>query len=45
MIAYLEGALQFAEEIKDADTAHLIERALDGRAFDPLCQRQRDISA
>jgi hypothetical protein len=29
MIAYLEGALQFAEEIKDADTAYLIERALD----------------
>jgi hypothetical protein len=29
MIAYLEGALQFAEQIKDAKTAYLIERALD----------------
>jgi hypothetical protein len=29
MIAYLEGALKFAEEIKDGVTAYLIERALD----------------
>ena len=29
MIAYLEGALEFAEQIKDATTGYLIERALD----------------
>jgi len=29
MIAYLGGALKFAEDIKDATTAYLIERALD----------------
>ena len=29
MIAYLEGALAFAEEIKESTTAYLIERALD----------------
>jgi len=29
MILYLEGALEFAEQIKDATTAYLIERALD----------------
>jgi len=29
MISYLEGALQFAEQIKDSTTAYLIERALD----------------
>jgi len=29
MIAYLEGALEFAERIKDGATAYLIERALD----------------
>jgi hypothetical protein len=29
MIAYLEGALKFAEEINDGTTAYLTERALD----------------
>jgi hypothetical protein len=29
MIAYLEGALDFADQIKDATTGYLIERALD----------------
>ena len=29
MIAYLEGALEFAEKIEDGTTASLIERALD----------------
>jgi hypothetical protein len=29
MIAYLEGALEFAEQIEDGTTAYLIERALD----------------
>jgi hypothetical protein len=29
MISYLEGALEFAERIKDATTAYLIDRALD----------------
>jgi glutamate mutase epsilon subunit len=29
IIAYLEGALNFAEEIKDSTTAYLFERALD----------------
>jgi hypothetical protein len=29
MIAYLEDALDFAEQIKDATTGYLIERALD----------------
>ena len=29
MISYLEGALEFAEQIKDSATAYLIERALD----------------
>ena len=29
MISYLEGALEFAEQIKDFTTAYLIERALD----------------
>ena len=39
MIAYLEGALAFAEQIKDGTTAYLIERALDearGRQFSGL---------
>jgi hypothetical protein len=39
MIAYLEGALQCADEIKDATTAYLIERALDearGKQFSNL---------
>jgi hypothetical protein len=39
MIAYLEGALEFAEEIKDGVTAYLIERALDesrSQAFSTL---------
>jgi hypothetical protein len=29
IVAYLEGALEFAEQIDDATTAYLIERALD----------------
>ena len=29
MLAYLEGALEFADQINDATTAFLIERALD----------------
>ncbi len=29
MIAYLEGALEFAEMLKEPTTAYLIERALD----------------
>jgi hypothetical protein len=29
IIAYLEGALEFAEQIEDGTTAYLIERALD----------------
>jgi hypothetical protein len=39
MIAYLEGALEFAERIKDDTTAYLIERALDearGQQFSGL---------
>jgi hypothetical protein len=29
IIAYLEGALEFAEQIEDETTSYLIERALD----------------
>jgi hypothetical protein len=29
MIAYLEGALEFAEKLEEPTTAYLIERALD----------------
>jgi hypothetical protein len=29
MIAYLEGALKFAEDLEEGATAYLIERALD----------------
>jgi hypothetical protein len=29
IISYLEGALEFADQIGDASTAYLIERALD----------------
>jgi hypothetical protein len=29
IIVYLEGALEFAEQIEDGTTAYLIERALD----------------
>jgi hypothetical protein len=29
MIAYLEGAFEFAEKINNGTTAYLIERALD----------------
>jgi hypothetical protein len=42
MVAYLEGALKFAEEIGDTTTAYLIERSLDearGKlfgSFDPF---------
>jgi hypothetical protein len=39
MIAYLEGALEFAEKIDDGTTAYLIERALDearGQQFSSL---------
>jgi hypothetical protein len=39
MIAYLEGALEFAEQIEDGATAYLIERALDearGKLFSSI---------
>ena len=39
IIAYLEGALEFAEQIEDGTTAYLIERALDearGKQFSSI---------
>jgi hypothetical protein len=40
MIAYLEGALEFAEELGEPTTAYLIERALDearSKAVSSIC--------
>jgi hypothetical protein len=39
IIAYLEGALEFAEQIEDGTTAYFIERALDearGKQFSSI---------
>jgi hypothetical protein len=46
MIAYLEGALECAEQLKDGTTAYLIERSLDearGRLFSSIASVEEQL--
>lgn len=42
MIAYLEGALDFAEKLREPATAYLIERALDEARSQAVSGIERD---